>query len=85
MEAAIARTTAFPALRAGIAPDLALLLRCLSSQASLSDEPKIWIKRFSTAETLVASPSRYLGAVDDVSIVDWKTFLNAVSSFPHIS
>ena len=64
------RTTAFPALRAVIAPDLALLLRCLSSQASLRDEPDIWIKQRFKAETLDASLARYLKAESTLTELD---------------
>jgi len=49
---------------------LALLLRWLSSQASLGDKPNIWIKQFSAAETLGASSVSFLEAVVGVSIVE---------------
>ena len=54
----------------------ALLRRWLSSQASLRKEPNIRIHQFFKAETLDASPTRLLEAVDAVSIR--KGFLIAV-------
>ena len=44
----------------------ALLRRWLSSQASLREEPNIWIHQFFKAKTLDASPTRLLEAVDAV-------------------
>ena len=48
----------------------ALLRRWLSSQASLREEPNIWIHQFFKAETLDASPTRLLEAVDAVWIAE---------------
>ena len=48
----------------------ALLRRWLSSQASLREEPNIWVHQFFKAETLDASPKRLLEAVDAVSIAE---------------
>ena len=45
----------------------ALLRRWLSSQASLREEPNIRIHQFFKAETLDASPTRLLEAVNAVS------------------
>ena len=49
---------------------MALLLRWLSSQASFGDEPNIWNKQFSAAETLGALAVRFLEEVDADSIVE---------------